>query len=54
MHDITVLDDVVLALDTHLAGLTHGSLGAVTDVVVILDDLCTDESFFEVGKLPSH
>ena len=49
VHDVSVLDDVVLALDAHLAGLADGGLGAVVDVVVVLDDLGADETLLEVG-----
>ena len=49
MHDVAVLDDVVLAFDAHLAGGTDGGFGLVVDEVVVLDDLGTDEAALEIG-----
>ena len=48
VHDIAVLDFVFLAFDSHLSGLAHSSLGAVADVVFVLDDLGADEATLEV------
>ena len=49
MHDVAVLDDVVLALDGELAGGAAFGFGAVFDEVVVLDDFGADEAFLEVG-----
>ena len=49
MHDVTILYDVLLALDAELTSLAYCSLRAILDIVIILDDLCTDESLLEVG-----
>ena len=49
MHDVTVLDDVVLALDGEFSGGTAFGFGAVFDEVVVFDDFGADETFLEVG-----
>ena len=49
VHDVTVLHDVLLALDADFAGVAAGLLRAERHVVVVLDDLGADESPFEVG-----
>src|SRR3712207_4526139 len=49
VHDVSVLHDILFALDAHLAGLLDGSLGAQSDVVFVLDNLGTDESLLKVG-----
>ena len=49
MHDITVLHDVILTFDAHLAGFANGCFRAIADVIVVLDDLSTDETLLEVG-----
>ena len=49
MHDVAVLHHIVLAFDAHLTSLANGSFGAILDVVVVLDDLGTNETFLEVG-----
>ena len=49
MHDVAVLNDIILTLDGELACLTDSSLRTVLDVVVILDYLGADESLLEVG-----
>ena len=49
MHDVTILDDVVLTLDAHLASFADSSLGAILDIVVVLDDLSADKALFEIG-----
>ena len=48
MHDVAVLDNIVLAFDAHLAGGADGGLGLVLDKVVVLDHLCADETALEV------
>ena len=48
MHDVTVLDYVVLAFDTHLAGGADGGFRLVVDKVLILNYFCPDEAALEV------
>lgn len=48
VHDVTVLDDIVLALDSEAAGSAAFGLGAVLDEVIVFDDLGADEAFLEV------
>ena len=49
MHDVAVLDDVLLAFDAELAGLADAGLATERNVVVVFDDLGADEAFLEVG-----
>ena len=49
MHDVAVLYDVVFAFDIDFAGFAAGGFGTEGDVVVVLDDLCANESFLEVA-----
>ena len=49
MHDITILNHVVLTLYAHLTCLTDSCLRAILDIVVVLNDLSTDKALFEVG-----
>ena len=49
MHDVAILHQILLTFHTQLASLAHSSLAAILDVVVVLDDLGTDESLLEVG-----
>ena len=49
MHDVAILHDVVLALDTHLASFTDCGLRTVAYIVIVLDDLCADETLLKVG-----
>ena len=44
VHDVAVLNDVVLALDGQLASLADGRLRAILQVVGILDDLGADKA----------
>ena len=48
MHDVSVLHDILFALDVHTAGLLDGRLGAVLNKVVVLDHLRADESLLKV------
>ena len=43
------MNDVVLTLDTELAGLFNLVLGATSDQVFIMINLGSDEVFFEIG-----
>ena len=49
MHDITILNHVVLTLYAHLTCLTDSSLRAILDIVIILDHLSTDKALLKVG-----
>ncbi len=49
VHDIAFLDDVFLALEPQLAGITRAGLALEPDVVVEADDLGADEAAFEIG-----
>ena len=49
MHNITILNDVILAFDTHFTGFADGGFGTILNIVVVLDDLGADETLFEVG-----
>ena len=49
MHDIAVVNDIVLALDTQLAGFPGAMFAAVFDEIVVADGLGTDETALEVG-----
>ena len=61
VHDVAVLNDVVLALDGQLASLADSGLRAVLQVVVVLDDFGADKALLEVcvddagtlGSLPA-
>ena len=49
MHDIAVLNDIILAFDAHFSGRSDRRLRLILDEVVILDHLGPDKAFFEVG-----
>lgn len=49
MHNVAILNDIVLALDTELTGAAAGSLRLEFDEVIVFDDLSADEAFLEVG-----
>src|SRR6186713_2415309 len=48
VHDIAFADDVLLAFETQLAGFLRALLTLVANEVVIGDDFCANESFFEI------
>ena len=48
MHDISILHNIFLTFNAHLSGLFNSSLGAISDIILVLDHLGTDKSFFEV------
>ena len=48
MHDISVINSVILALDSQLACRTALGLGTVLYKVIVLDYLCPNESFFKI------
>ena len=49
MHDVAVLHDIILALDSEFAGGAAGKLGLERDEVIVLYDLGADETLLEVG-----
>ena len=49
VHDVAVLDDVVLALGSEASGLTRACLSVVLDVVLVGDGLSPDEALLEVA-----
>ena len=48
MHDVAILDDILLTLDSHLTSLLDGGFATVVDEVLKLDHLGTDEALLEV------
>ena len=48
MHDVAILDDILLTLDSHLTSLLDGGFTAVVDEVLKLDYLGTNEALLEV------
>ena len=49
VHNVAILHDVFFALDVEQAGFFHGGFTAVFQIVVILDNLCTNKAAFKVG-----
>ena len=49
MHHIAILDDVLLTLKTHLAGLLGTMLALVHKVVLKANDLGTNKTALKVG-----
>ena len=49
VHDVAVLDHVVLALEPQLARLARALLALARHVVLVGDHLCADEAALEVG-----
>ena len=48
MHDVTIRNNIFLAFHSHFAGGFYGSFRAECHIIVILDDLSADKSFFKV------
>ena len=48
VHNVPILHHVFLAFHTQLSGFAHGGFAAVLDIILILDDLCPDESLFKI------
>ena len=48
MHDVAILDDILLTLDCHLPSLLNGGFATIVDEVLKLDYLGTDEALLEV------
>src|SRR5688572_23023510 len=49
MHHVAVGDDVILAFQPQLAGVTRAGFAAERDVVVVGDRLAADEAALEIG-----
>ena len=49
MHDISILHNIFLTFNAHLSGLFNSSLGAISDIILVLDHLGADEPLFEIG-----
>ena len=49
MHDVTVLHDIVLALQAQFSGLFRAMLAVTGDEIVITDHLGTDKALLEIG-----
>ena len=49
VHDVAVLDDVVLALEPHLAGFLGAGFAIERDEIVVGDGLGANKSLLEVG-----
>src|SRR6202163_4504135 len=49
MHDVAVGDDVFLALQPQLAGVTGAGLAAQCDVIGVGDGFGPDKTLFEIG-----
>src|SRR5271169_5286452 len=49
MHDVAVLDDVVLAFEPHLAGIARAGLAVVSHVIVVSDRLGADKATLEIS-----
>ena len=49
VHDVAVLHYVFLSFNAELASFLDSGFRFVLHVVVVLDDLCADESLLEVG-----
>ena len=54
MHDISVINSVILALDSQLACRTALGLGTVLYKVIVLDDLGPDKAFLKIGMYDSR
>ena len=48
MHHVAVLDDVLLAFETHLAGILGAVLAAERDVILIGDSLGANKTLLEI------
>src|SRR2546421_38036 len=49
MHDVALLDDVIGAFETHLAGVLAAGLAATGNEVFVGDGLCAKEALLEIG-----
>ena len=49
VHDVSVLDDIFLALDSELSCGSDGTFAAQGDIVFIFDHFCPYEALLEVG-----
>ena len=49
VHNITILNNIFFSFDTHFTGLFNRSLRTIFNVIVILYNLSTNETFLKVG-----
>ena len=49
MHNISVLNDIVLSFDTQFAGSTALCFASKLDEIGVFDYFCTDEASLEIG-----
>lgn len=49
MHDIAILDDIVLAFQTPFAGIFRTLFALVRNEVFVAITLCADETAFEIA-----
>ena len=49
VHDVTILDNIVLAFNTKFSSFTDSCFRTIFNVIVVLNNLCTDESFLKVS-----
>ena len=49
MHDVTVLDDILFAFQTELAGFLGAAFSVATDIIVISNGFGPDEALLKVG-----
>ena len=49
MHDVAILDNIVLAFQSPLARILGATFAIITDEILISDHFSADESFLEVG-----
>ena len=49
VHNVAILHDVFFALDVEQASFSHGGFTAVFQIVIILDNLCTNKAALKVG-----
>lgn len=48
VHYVAVADDIILALNPHLAGSPDGGLSLIVHIVIVFDDLGADETPLEI------
>src|SRR4051812_37821085 len=49
MHDVAILDDVVLPLEPELPGIAGARFAAQRYIIIVGNRLGTDEALFEIG-----
>src|SRR5574344_206792 len=48
MHDVAILDHIILPLDPHLPGGSHGRLRLQGGEILIFDNLCADKALLKI------